>query len=83
MAASQASLAWLPAARLSAVTSNPNWEQFGGRSIPFGGDYFYISAAGGFSYGTCRTVLPGGSISGDTCPWQGGPGQNIYGNQTP
>jgi hypothetical protein len=80
------------------VTSNPNWDQFGGRSVPFGGDYPYISAAGGFSHGTwtdwrdvrpgsdlresgdadsdhadvfqCRTVLPGGSISGDTCPWQ-------------
>src|SRR5919201_708790 len=43
-------LTWSPAVRLSDVTSNPNWEQFGGRSIPFGGDYLYISSVGAFSY---------------------------------
>ncbi len=49
--ASTATLAWSPAMRLSTVTSNPNWEQFGGRAFPFGGDYLYISSVGAFSYG--------------------------------
>ena len=109
--AAESTLAWSPSVRLSTVTTNPNWEQFGGRTVPFGGDYLYISAVGGFSYGVwtdwrnvrpgsdlreggdadndhadvfqCRTTLPDGSISGDTCPWDGGLDQNIYGNQTP
>ncbi len=110
-AAPESTMAWSPSVRLSTVTSNPNWEQFGGRTVPFGGDYLYISAVGGFSYGTwtdwrnvvpgtdlregsdsdndhadvfqCRTALPDGSISADTCPWQGGLDQNIYGSRTP
>jgi hypothetical protein len=48
---STATLAWSPSTRLSTVTSNPNWEQFGGRTFPFGGDYLYISSVGTFSYG--------------------------------
>ena len=55
-------LTWSPAVRLSDVTSNPNWEQFGGRSIPFGGDYIYISSVGTTSYGVWtdwRNVVPG------------------------
>jgi hypothetical protein len=59
---SAASLTWGPAVRLSEVTSNPNWEQFGGRTVPFGGDYLYISSVGAFSYGTWtdwRNVAPG------------------------
>jgi hypothetical protein len=62
-------LTWSPAVRLSDVTSNPNWEQFGGRSVPFGGDYLYISAVGAFSYGTWtdwRNVVAG------TDPREGG-----------
>src|SRR5438094_7748375 len=43
------SLSWSAATRLSTVTSNPNWEQFSGRTGPFGGDYLYISAVGTFS----------------------------------
>lgn len=109
--APETTMAWSPAVRLSTATSNPNWEQFGGRTVPFGGDYLYISAVGGFSFGTwtdwrdvvpgtdpreggdsdndhadvlqCRTPLPGGGFSGDTCPWNGGLDQNIYGSQTP
>jgi hypothetical protein len=60
-AGSTATLSWSPATRLS-VTSNPNWEQFGGRTFPFGGDYLYISSVGGFSYGVWtdwRDVVPG------------------------
>jgi hypothetical protein len=48
---STATLAWSGATRLSTVTSNPNWEQYGGRTFPFGGDYIYISSVGAFSYG--------------------------------
>jgi hypothetical protein len=44
-------LAWSPSTRLSTITSNPNYEQFGGRTVPFGGDYLYISSVGTFSYG--------------------------------
>jgi hypothetical protein len=62
-------LTWSPAVRLSDVTSNPNWEQFGGRAIPFGGDYLYISSVGAFSYGVWtdwRNVVAG------TDPREGG-----------
>jgi hypothetical protein len=50
-AGSTAALSWSSGTRLSSVTSNPNWEQFGGRAFPFGGDYLYISSVGAFSYG--------------------------------
>jgi hypothetical protein len=56
-------LAWSPSTRLSTVTSNPNYEQFGGRTSPFGGDYLYISSVGTFSYGVWtdwRNVVAGG-----------------------
>src|SRR5438477_8385763 len=48
---STATLAWSPSTRLSTATSNPNWEQFSGRTVPFGGDYLYISSVGTFAYG--------------------------------
>jgi hypothetical protein len=108
---STATLSWSPASRLSEVTSNPNWEQFGGRTSPFGGDYLYISSVGTFSYGAwtdwrnvvagadpresgdgdadgadvlqCRTQNPDGSFGPDTCPFDGGLDQNIYGVTTP
>ena len=104
-------LNWAPATRLSDVSSNPNWEQFGGRTVPFGGDYLYISSVGAFSYGAwtdwrdvvpgadpredgdsdqdgadvhqCRAALPTGGFGADTCPWDGGLDQNIYGDVTP
>jgi hypothetical protein len=60
---STSTLSWSPATKLSDVTSNPNWEQFGGRSFPFGGDYLYISSVASFSYGVWtdwRNVVAGG-----------------------
>ena len=57
-----ATLAWSPSTRLSTVSSNPNWEQFSGRTGPFGGDYLYISSVGAFSYGVWtdwRNVVAG------------------------
>jgi hypothetical protein len=38
-------------ARLSDVTTNPNYEQFDARAVPFAGDYLYVSSVGSFSYG--------------------------------
>jgi hypothetical protein len=109
--ASTSDLEWSDAVRLSSETSNPNYEQFGGRSLPFGGDYLYISSVGAFSYGVwtdwrdvvpgedpregpgqdddnadvrqCREALPDGGFGPDTCPWEGGLDQNIYGAVTP
>jgi hypothetical protein len=60
---STASLTWQAPARLTDVSSDPNYEQFGGRAVPFGGDYLYVSSVGSFAYGTWtdwRDVVPGG-----------------------
>jgi hypothetical protein len=38
-------------ARISDVKSNPNYEQFDNRAVPFAGDYLYVSSIGSFSYG--------------------------------
>jgi hypothetical protein len=113
-------------ARLSDVTSAPNYEQFDARAVPFAGDYLWVSSVGSFSYGAwtdwrdtvgaseghddlreadspdeddtgsadfagsvpadvyqCRHLLTDGSVSGDTCPRDGGLDQNIYGDFTP
>ena len=37
--------------RVSDVTSNPNYEQFDNRAVPFAGDYLYISSLGNQSFG--------------------------------
>ena len=102
---------WSTPTRLNAVTSNPNYEQFSGRTVPFGGDYLWISSIGAFSFGAwteyrntvagvdqresasddndgadvlqCRTKLPSGAYTGDTCPRAGGLDQDIYGSNTP
>jgi hypothetical protein len=104
-------LTWSSSTQLTTVRSNPNWEQFSGRTAPFGGDYLYISSVGTFSYGAwtdwrdvvagsdpreggdsdadsadvhqCRTQNPDGSFTRDTCPYDGGLDQNIYGSTTP
>ena len=60
--ASATSPAWSTAARLSAVSSNPNYEQFGGRTVPFAGDYLWIDSVGNDSFGTWadwRDTVPG------------------------
>jgi hypothetical protein len=72
-AGSTSTLTWSGATRLSDVSSNPNWEQFGGRTVPFGGDYLYISSVGSFSYGTWtdwRDVVAGSDLR------EGGDGDN-------
>ena len=45
-------LTWPTKSRLSDVTSNPNYEQFDNRSVPFAGDYLYLSSLNDFSFGT-------------------------------
>jgi len=39
-------------ARLSDMTSNPNWDQFSGRTVPFAGDYLWIDSAAGVTFST-------------------------------
>jgi len=56
---------WVTPTKLTTVMSNPNWEQFSGRTVPFGGDYLYISSVGGFSFGTWtdwRNVVAGSDL---------------------
>lgn len=36
---------------VSDVTTNPNYEQFSNRTVPFAGDYLYISSLGSLSFG--------------------------------
>lgn len=36
---------------VSDVTTNPNYEQFSNRTVPFAGDYLYISSPGSLSFG--------------------------------
>ncbi len=38
-------------ARVSDVTTAPNYEQFDARAVPFAGDYLYVSSVGSFAYG--------------------------------
>jgi hypothetical protein len=40
------------ATRVSDSTTAPNYLQFSGRTVPFGGDYLWISSVGDTSYGT-------------------------------
>jgi hypothetical protein len=43
---------WGSHTRLTMVSSNPNYEQFSNRTIPFAGDYLWITSLGAFSFGT-------------------------------
>ena len=44
--------AWSGATRVSDETTNGNWEQFAGRTVPFGGDYLWIDSVNGVTFGT-------------------------------
>ena len=48
---SNAGATWSTATRVTDVASNGNYEQFSGRTVPFGGDYLWITSLGSFSYG--------------------------------
>jgi hypothetical protein len=43
---------WATPTRVTDFTSNPNWEQFDNRAVPFNGDYLWITSFGNFSFGT-------------------------------
>lgn len=43
---------WATATRLTDVASNPNYEQFDNRSVPFAGDYLWVTSLGDFAYAT-------------------------------
>jgi hypothetical protein len=43
---------WTTAVRLTDVTTNPNYEQFDNRQVPFAGDYLWIDAQHGQTFGT-------------------------------
>jgi hypothetical protein len=48
--------------RVTDVTSNPNWDQFAGRTVPFAGDYLWIDSAAGRTFSTWtdyRDTVPG------------------------
>ena len=54
--------AWGAPAQLSDVTSNPNFEQFSGRTVPFQGDYLWVSSQAGRTIGVWtdwRDTVPG------------------------
>ncbi|MGZ4393525.1 MAG: sialidase family protein [Gaiellaceae bacterium] len=42
---------WTGHAKLTDVTSNPNYEQFDNRAVPFAGDYLWVTSLGPFAYG--------------------------------
>jgi hypothetical protein len=43
---------WTSASRISDVSTNPNYEQFDNRAVPFGGDYLWLTSLGTFAYTT-------------------------------
>jgi hypothetical protein len=47
-----ASGAWATASKLTTVRSNPNYEQFSDRMVPFAGDYLWVSSEGGRTFAT-------------------------------
>jgi hypothetical protein len=62
---------WTGHARLTTVTSNPNYEQFSDRSLPFAGDYLWVTSYGGTAFATWtdwRDTVAGGDPreSGDS-----------------
>jgi hypothetical protein len=61
---------WTAATRLSDVTTNPNYEQFGGRTGPFAGDYLWIDSQAGVTFGvwTDWRDTVGGTDQRETTP---------------
>ena len=42
---------WTGQARLTSVSSNPNFEQFANRTVPFAGDYLWVTSHGTTAFG--------------------------------
>jgi hypothetical protein len=54
--------AWTSAVKLTDVQSNGQYEQFAGRTVPFGGDYLWIDSKDGVTFGVWtdwRNTVPG------------------------
>jgi hypothetical protein len=47
---SESSFATTGSAQVATATWNPNWEQFGGRTVPFYGDYVTVASGAGSTY---------------------------------
>jgi hypothetical protein len=43
---------WSTPVKVTDVMSNGNYEQFSDRTVPFGGDYLWVTSLGDFSFGT-------------------------------
>jgi hypothetical protein len=41
---------WSGSTRITDVSSNPNYEQFADRTVPFAGDYLWVTSLGSFAY---------------------------------
>jgi hypothetical protein len=41
---------WTGKSRITDVSSNPNYEQFDNRAVPFAGDYLWVTSRGSFAY---------------------------------
>jgi hypothetical protein len=50
-ATSNDGVTWTAGGRVTTQSTNPNYEQFGNRAVPFAGDYLWITSMGAFSYG--------------------------------
>lgn len=64
---------WSPT-KVSSVGHQPNYEMFGGRTIPFQGDYLWVDARGGSIYGAWtdnRDVVPGSDVRENANPADG------------
>jgi hypothetical protein len=62
-ASADGGLHWAPSMPMSDVLTNPDYEQFDNRKVPFAGDYLWISAVGSSAYGTWtdwRNTVAGG-----------------------
>jgi hypothetical protein len=49
---SDAGATWASPTRVTDVSTNPNYEQFDNRSVPFAGDYLWVTSIGSFAFGT-------------------------------
>jgi hypothetical protein len=43
---------WTGKSRITDVSTNPNYEQFDNRAVPFAGDYLWVTSLGSFAYTT-------------------------------
>jgi hypothetical protein len=53
---------WSKATRITDTATNPNYEQFSGRTVPFAGDYLWVTSLGSFAFTTWtdwRDTVPG------------------------